>query len=62
MRFNLTDKRKSIDIPILQDNIAESDKTFTLKLDIPLEATNNGVVALSPASTQITIIDDDSKD
>ena len=62
MHFNLTERRKSIDIPILQDNIAESDETFTLDLDIPPEATNFGVVALSPASTQITIIDDDSKD
>ena len=62
MRFSPTDRRKSIDIPILQDNNAESDETFTLELDIPPKATNNGVVALSPASTQITIIDDDSKD
>ena len=62
MRFSATDRRKSIDIPILQDNIAESDETFTLELNITRKATFYGVVALSPASTEITIVDDDSKD
>ena len=62
VHFNPTDRRKSIDIPILQDNNAESDETFTLELNITSKATIYGVVALSPASTEITIIDDDSKD
>ena len=62
MHFDSTDRTKNLDIPILPDILAESTETFTLELVIPQEATNKGVVAQSPATARITIVDDDRKD
>ncbi len=44
---------------INDDLIAELDETFYLVLEIPEEATGNGVVAISPKATEIKIIDND---
>ena len=46
-------------IEITEDDIAECPETFYLVLDIPEKATGNGVVAILPNTTEITIIDDD---
>ena len=46
-----------ITIGINDDLIAESLEIFHLVLEIPEKATYNGVVAVSPSTTEIKIID-----
>ena len=48
-------------IGINDDEIAESLEIFHLVLEIPDKATGNGVVAIAPNTTEIKIIDNDSK-
>ena len=48
-------------IGINDDLIAESLEIFHLVLEIPEKATGNGVVAIAPNTTEIKIIDNDSK-
>ena len=48
-----------ITIGINDDLIAESLEIFHLVLEIPEKATHNGVVAVSPSTTEIKIIDND---
>ena len=51
----------TVNVPIYIDDdlIAESLEIFHLVLEIPEKATSNGVVAVSPNTTAIKIIDDD---
>ena len=51
----------TVNVPIYIDDdlIAESLEIFYLVLEIPEKATSNGVVAVSPNTTAIKIIDDD---
>ena len=44
---------------IKDDKIAECPEMFDLELEIPEKATGNGVLAISPNTTEITIIDND---
>ena len=46
-------------IEIIDDDIAECPETFYLELVIPEKATGNGVVAISPSTTEMEIIDND---
>ena len=46
-------------IGINDDEIAESLEIFHLVLEIPEQATGNGVVAIAPNTTEIKIIDND---
>ena len=46
-------------IEINDDDIAECPEMFELILKIPDKAISNGVVAISPNTTEITIIDND---
>ena len=46
-------------IEINDDDIAECPEMFALELEIPDKATGNGVIAISPNTTEITIIDND---
>ena len=46
-------------IGINDDDIAECPETFYLVLEIPERATSNGVVAISPNTSEIMIIDND---
>ena len=46
-------------IGIIDDEIAECPEMFDLVLEIPEKATGNGVVAIAPNTTEITIIDND---
>ena len=48
-----------VSIGINDDEVAESDETFYLVLEIPEKATVNGVVAIPPNTTEIKIIDND---
>ena len=51
----------TVNVPIYinDDVIAESLEIFHLVLEIPEKATGNGVVAVSPNTTEIKIIDND---
>ena len=49
----------NVPIYINDDLIAESLEIFHLVLEIPEKASGNGVVADSPNTTEITIIDND---
>ena len=51
----------NVPIYINDDLIAESLEIFHLVLEIPEKASGNGVVADSPNTTEITIIDNDGK-
>ena len=49
----------NVPLYIDDDLIAESLEIFHLVLEIPEKATSNGVVAISPNTTEIMIIDND---
>ena len=49
----------NVPIYINDDITVESHEVFLLVLDIPEKASGNGVVADSPNTTEITIIDND---
>ena len=51
----------NVPIYINDDLIAESLEIFHLVLEIPEKASGNGVVAIAPNTTEIKIIDNDSK-
>ena len=68
--LKVTDQRMKVTFPagkttvnasigIIDDDIAESRETFHLVLEIPERATGNGVVAISPNTTEMEIIDND---
>ena len=61
MRFEPGDRRKDVHIPIINDGCAEPEEDFSVELEIPPKATNDGVVAVEPTRAQLSIRDDDSK-
>ena len=46
-----------MDIPIVVDEIAEDDETFSVELSLISPSSR---VSIAPATTQVTIIDDNS--
>ena len=48
----------TVDIPIVVDEIAEDDETFSVELSLISPSTR---VSIAPATTQVTIIDDSSE-
>ncbi len=57
--FPAYEKTVNASIKINDDHIAEPDETFCLVLEVPENATGNGVVAIPPNTTEIKIIDND---
>ena len=51
----------SFNVTIIDDNIAECAKLFTLDLEIPGAAATMGVIKGSPDSATVNIFDDDGK-
>ena len=49
-------------ISILLDILDETTETFTLELETPPKATISDVVAVSPNTAQISILDDHGKE
>ena len=47
----------TVDIPLVVDEIAEDDETFSVELSLISPSTR---VSIAPATTQVTIIDDNS--
>ena len=48
----------TVDIPIVVDEIAEDDETFSVELSLISPSSR---VSIAPATTQVTIIDDSSE-
>ena len=51
----------SFNVTILNDDIAECAKLFTLDLDIPMAAADMGVIRGSPDTATVHITDDDGE-
>ena len=51
----------SFNVPIINDNIAELAESFSLTLEIPAESMACGVIAGSPDTATVNIVDDEGK-
>ena len=53
--------RQSVNIPIIADDVCESDETFQLEISVPKEAVAAGITLGCDSSVTVKITDDDNR-